>query len=55
MCSVNVERLTGTPSRNIPGLIHGGWRGMKQARMTGKQTRKKVDNMFKKQGLRRGM
>lgn len=55
MCSVNDEGLTGTPSRNIPGLIHGGWRRMKQTRMAGKQTRKKVENMFKRQGLGRAM
>lgn len=54
MYSKNVEGLMGTPSRNIPGLIHGGWKRMKQTRMMGKQTRKKV-NMFKRKGLRRGM
>lgn len=54
MCSMTVEGLTGTSSENIPGLIHGGWRRRKQTRMIGKQMRKKVENVFKRQGLRRG-
>lgn len=55
MCSMNVEGLMGTPSRDISGLIHGGWKRMKQARMMGKQTRKKEEYMFKRKGFRRGM
>lgn len=55
MCPMNVEGLTGTPARNIPGLIHGCWRRMKQARVMGKQTRKKVENMFEGKPFRSGM
>lgn len=55
MRSVTVEGLTGTPSRAIPGLIHGCWRRMKQARMMGKHTMKKVENLFKKKGFKSEM
>lgn len=50
MCSMNVEGLTETPSRNVPGLIPGGWRRMKQTRIMGKQTRKKMENMLRGKG-----
>ena len=55
MCSMHVERLMGTPSGNLPSLIHHCWRRKKQARMMGKQTGRKAENVFKRTGFRSGM
>lgn len=38
----------GAPSRAMPGLLHGWWRRMQQARRVRKQTTKKVENLFEK-------